>query len=84
MLSGWFSSLRALAFLRRCARALERSAVANEETARIARAWWRTQARGDRPKARKTEFDTMDLAEVSADWRKARIAAGADPDELEP
>jgi len=74
-----FSTLRLLAFARRMARALERTAAAAEEQARISTADW--ERRTVRRKPTPIQIDSLDLAESNKLWREQRRAALAESEE---
>ena len=71
----WFSNLRALAFLRRIARAAERQADSLETLARIELERWSRESAPRHPKH--SEFGQLDVAEAERRYRKIREAEEA-------
>jgi hypothetical protein len=67
-----WNGLRALVFLRRGVRALERIADAQQELAEIERARHDRETMKRRPRA--TEFGSFDVEESNARWRKEQEA----------
>lgn len=68
------SDLRAVALLRRIARAAELQADALDELRRIERDRWQRETRTTGRPARKTEIDSFDIEAANERWRKEQEA----------